>query len=59
MAATVMTNQQQADALREQAKRLRQSAQYADGPAYREEMARARQLEDQARRLDGGADDGR
>lgn len=40
--------------LRAQARNIRQSAQYAQGQTYRDEMAEAQRLENQANWLDDG-----
>jgi hypothetical protein len=43
--------------LRDGARRVRASAAYADGQAYRDEIAHAERLEAQARRLEREADE--
>lgn len=54
---TSTSSGQAAQELRERARQIRHSAQYAQGQSYREEMAEARRLENQARWLDEGGDD--
>lgn len=54
-AQTQQTPAERAAALRESARQLRQCAQYADGPAYHEELRRAGELEAQAARIEADA----
>jgi len=46
-----------ADELRADARRVRASAAYADGQAYRDDIAHAERLEAQARQLEREADE--